>query len=74
MIVAIASTLAGEGKIPGRPHMLALAEQAGMSEREAATIIDEVRAAVSRWNDFAAQAGASQAGIRQIAQSLPRLP
>ena len=45
-----------------------------MKKPEAATIIDEVRVAVSRWNDFAAQAGASQAGIRQIAQSLPQLP
>jgi serine/threonine-protein kinase HipA len=67
-------TLAGEGRNPGRPHMLALAEQAGMSTPEAATIIDEVHAAVSRWNDYAAQAGASQAGIRQIAQFLSQLP
>ena len=54
--------------------MLRLAEQAGMSTREASTIIDEVQAAVSRWKDFAAQAGVSQANIRQIAQSLPQLP
>jgi len=66
-------TLAGEGKTPGRPHILALAEQAGVSTLEAAAIIDEVHAAVSRWHDFAAQAGVSQAGTRQIAQSLPPL-
>jgi serine/threonine-protein kinase HipA len=64
-------TLAGEGRNPGRAHMLALAEQAGVSKPEAAAVINEVRAAISRWHDFAAQAGVSQAGTRQIAQSLP---
>jgi serine/threonine-protein kinase HipA len=67
-------TLAGEGRNPGRPHMLALAEQAGMSKPQAAAIIDEVHAAVSRWNDYAAQAGVSKAGISQIAQELSQLP
>jgi hypothetical protein len=51
--------------------MLALAEQAGVSKPEAAAVIDEVQAAISRWHDFAAQAGVSQSGTRQIAQSLP---
>ncbi len=36
-------------------------------------IIEHVRAAVSRWTDFAAQAGVSQANIRQIAHELPEL-
>jgi len=64
-------TLAGEGRTPGRPHMIALAEQAGMSKPQANAVIDEVHAAVSRWNDYAAQAGASKAGAQQIAQFLP---
>lgn len=60
-------TLAGEGRNPGRLHILRLAEQAGVAKREAAAIIDEVRGAVARWADFAAQAGVSKAGLREVA-------
>ncbi|HRX84816.1 MAG TPA: type II toxin-antitoxin system HipA family toxin [Phycisphaerae bacterium] len=66
-------TLAGEGKHPGRPHMVSLAEQAGLSRNEVAAIIDDVRAAVGRWSDHAAQAGVTTAAITEIAKSLPKL-
>ena len=65
-------TVAGEGRNPGRSHMLQLAEQAGVTKRQAAAVIDEVRAAVAGWPDHAAQAGVSKAAARQIAQALPR--
>jgi len=65
-------TVAGEGRRPRRSHMLRLAEQADVSQREATTIIDEAQAAVARWPDHAAQAGVSPGAARQIAQSLPR--
>jgi serine/threonine-protein kinase HipA len=67
-------TVAGEGRQPGRPHMLQLAERADISRREASTIIDNVQTAVARWTEYAAQAGVSSAGIRRIADSLPHLP
>jgi serine/threonine-protein kinase HipA len=63
-------TLAGEGRAPGRSHMLRLAEQADVSVREAEFIIGEVQAAVARWTDFAEQAGVSDATRNQIAKSL----
>ncbi|OGR59922.1 MAG: hypothetical protein A2X36_13590 [Elusimicrobia bacterium GWA2_69_24] len=66
-------TLAGEGKDPGRAHILRLAGPAGISRAQAAAIIDEVRAAVDRWRGFAAQAGVSRAGSREIAASFPKL-
>ncbi|MBN1510816.1 MAG: type II toxin-antitoxin system HipA family toxin [Phycisphaerae bacterium] len=66
-------TLAGEGKHPGRPHMLRLAEQAGLSKKEVMAIIDDVRVAVGRWSDHAAQAGVTTAAIREIANSFPGL-
>jgi serine/threonine-protein kinase HipA len=69
-----AMSLAGEGKNPGRSHMLRLAEQADVSKREAAGIIDQVQAAVTRWKNFAAQAGVTKTGIVQITQTLPQLP
>ena len=66
-------TLAGEGKAPGREHILRLAGQAGIAKARAAAILDEVRAAVDRWDRFAAQAGVSKAASRRIAASFPKL-
>ena len=67
-------SLAGEGKNPGRSHLLRLAAQADVAKREIVGIIDQVQAAVAHWKDFAAAAGVSPVSIRQIAQSLPQLP
>lgn len=64
-------TLAGEGRAPGRPHMLRVADHVDVSVREATSIIGEVQAAVVRWTDFADQAGVSDATRDQIARSLP---
>ncbi|MFA5139602.1 MAG: type II toxin-antitoxin system HipA family toxin [Elusimicrobiota bacterium] len=64
-------TVAGEGKDPGPPHMLRLAEGAGISERDAASIIDEVRAAVAHWKGFASKAGVAAAEGRRIEGSFP---
>ena len=63
-------TIAGEGRNPGPVHMLRLAEQAGIAPRQAATIIEEVQAAVRRWHDFAAAAGVSAPGQEMVAASL----
>jgi len=63
-------TLAGEGRDPGRSHMLRLAEQGGVFVREAESIIGEVQAAVARWTDFADQAGVSDATRKRITGSL----
>jgi len=66
-------TLAGEGRNPGHSHMLRLAEQAGVSHREATNIIDEVQAAIAHWPTHAAHAGLSTASSRQIATSFPKI-
>jgi len=63
-------TLAGEGRDPGRTHILRLAEQAGVPAREAESIIGEVQAAVACWTDFADQARVSAATCNRIAKSL----
>ena len=54
--------------------MLRLAEQTGVSKREATEIIDQVQAAVTKWKGHATNAGVSQVSIRQVAQSLLQLP
>ncbi len=63
-------TVDGEGRNPEQLHMLRLAEQAGMSRREATEIIDEVRDAVIHWPAHAIRAGLSDAAIKQTAKSL----
>ena len=50
-------TLAGEGRSPGPEHMLRLARDRDVSRVEASGIIEQVRAAVSRWPEFSDQAG-----------------
>jgi serine/threonine-protein kinase HipA len=66
-------TLNGEGRTPGRAHMLHLAERADVSGREAAAIIEEARAAVARWPDLAAEAEVPKASARKVAHFLPKL-
>jgi serine/threonine-protein kinase HipA len=41
-------TVAGEGRVPGRRHLLGLAGSAGLSSRDAQAILDEVAAAAAR--------------------------
>jgi serine/threonine-protein kinase HipA len=50
-------TVAGEGRHPGRDSLLRLARQAGIAERQAIRILDEVRAATDMWAGFASEAG-----------------
>jgi len=52
-------TIAGEGRSPTRAHMLELAAPVGISNREAGTILEEVVAAVSKWDVEARQASVS---------------
>ncbi|MBN9032343.1 MAG: type II toxin-antitoxin system HipA family toxin [Rhizobiales bacterium] len=53
--------VAGEGRAPGTAHMLKVAEAASISPRIAKTVIDEVRAVIARWRDFADEAGLAAA-------------
>lgn len=48
-------TIAGEGKAPGRQHMLKLAEKAGLRLSDAEVVIDEVTAVASKWLDYASK-------------------
>jgi serine/threonine-protein kinase HipA len=48
--------IAGEGRAPGLPHMLAVAKAASVAPRDANTVIEEVRTAVSRWKECADEA------------------
>ncbi len=53
------TTLAGEGRAPAREHMVSLAEPAGITEREAETILDQVASAAAHWPAHARESGVS---------------
>jgi serine/threonine-protein kinase HipA len=63
-------TLDGEGRTPGREHMRRLADKAGVSPHDAGSIIEEVRAAVARWPEFAKRARVSDSTRKGIARGL----
>jgi serine/threonine-protein kinase HipA len=66
-------TRTGRGRNPSRSHMLKLADQAGVSSRQAAAIIDKVQIAVAHWPHHATTAGVTKAATEQVVQSLPRI-
>jgi serine/threonine-protein kinase HipA len=63
-------TIGGEGMRPERGHILAEARAAGVSVKRAATILLEVREAVSRWSSLAEQHGVSRASVVRIDRAL----
>jgi serine/threonine-protein kinase HipA len=50
-------TVAGEGRAPAYRHVVELAEQFGVGEKEMEMMFEEVAAAVERWLEFAQVAG-----------------
>ena len=59
-------TVAGEGRSPTRADMLELAAPAGVSNREAETILEEVAAAVSKWEAEAKRASVSPLTVEVV--------
>jgi serine/threonine-protein kinase HipA len=53
------TTLLGEGKSPGKEHLLRLAEKFSIPIRHTNQMIDEVTQAIKQWPIFAADAGVS---------------
>ncbi len=60
----------GEGRQPGRTHLLDLANIANIKKDRALLMIEEVRSAVSNWNAFAKEAGVTHATNVMIQKSL----
>lgn len=61
------STIMGEGKRPGKEHLLKLAEKVGIEKQHANSIIDEVKSAVQQWPIYAAEAGVTKVSRKIIA-------
>lgn len=63
----------GEGKSPGREHVLQVARELGIKTAESAYAIDAVNRAVDRWPDFADEAGCTKKTTRLIRSRLRSL-
>ncbi len=59
-------SLAGERKAVGRAELLTLAEAEALDRRQAITIIEQTRDAVSRWREFAVQAGVPELKAAEV--------
>lgn len=63
-------TVAGEGRAPGRSDLLKLAGLAGIPDRDAQTILDEVASAVASWRSQAREAGVGARTVKVIEKAL----
>lgn len=59
-------TVAGEGREPGREHLMRLAAGAGIARKAATDIVEAVAAAVTDWPRFARDAGVGKPVARKI--------
>ncbi|CAK8725147.1 hypothetical protein KKHLCK_15980 [Candidatus Electrothrix laxa] len=64
------TTVAGEGRDPRYRHVVELAGQYGVGEKEVGVMFDEVGAAVERWPEFAWVAGVRGVVSAQIFRRL----
>jgi serine/threonine-protein kinase HipA len=63
-------TVAGEGKCPGDSQLLQVAMARGVARGDASAIMDQVRAAVQRWPEFAKLAGVSRSRTLETGSKL----
>ncbi len=66
-------TILGEGRAPGRKHMLELARKIGLPRGEAEAIITDIADTVARWPAFADQAGLTRSRSAEISSVIARL-
>ena len=67
-----ATSFSGEGRSPGMEQFLRIAEGAGLAEKDARQIADEVREAVNRWPSFARACGVRKVTGERIAKAMMR--
>jgi len=60
----------GEGKNPTKKHLLKLAGTVGIKQDKALEIIDQVFAALKKWDDFATEVGVSKLQTKNIGEAL----
>lgn len=65
-------TVAGEGRRPGRHHVMELAKLSGIERREAVAIVEEVSGAGESWADLARAGDIARATRLEIENALQR--
>ncbi|MEA1844858.1 type II toxin-antitoxin system HipA family toxin [Agrobacterium sp. 22-3674b3] len=60
------ATIAGEGRNPGMSHLLAVSKGASISDQDAREVIEQVRAAVDRWPEFAGEVQLSRTRTAEL--------
>jgi serine/threonine-protein kinase HipA len=64
------AAIAGEGRNPGKQHLIEVARVASIAESDALEVVERVRSAVDQWPRFADEAGLSKARTSEIDQVL----
>lgn len=67
------SMVMSEGKSPGASELLELAKEVNIKKDIALAIIDEVKAAVAKWPQFAKDAGVSSASLNLICDAIEKI-
>lgn len=67
------TTIMGEGKNPKLIHLLKLAEIGGIKKQKATEIIDDVKHIVSKWQNFAKDAGVTKNSTSMIQAAFDRI-
>ena len=60
----------GNGRNPGTTDLLKLAAMIGINKQKASLIINQVKDAISRWNEFAKEANVSHQSSKNIERSI----
>ncbi|MDP9791354.1 type II toxin-antitoxin system HipA family toxin [Agrobacterium tumefaciens] len=60
------TAIAGEGRNPGMSHLLAVSRGASISDQDAREVIEQVRAAVDRWPEFAEEVQLSKTRTAEL--------
>jgi serine/threonine-protein kinase HipA len=64
------AAIAGEGRNPGKQHLLSVAKGASITEANATEIVEQVRAAVDQWPRFADEAGLVKVRANELDRKL----
>jgi len=64
------TTIAGEGRSPGRRHLLQLAEPVGISLNATEAMIQEVASAVERWRDRAREVDVGRESMTSVEKAI----
>jgi serine/threonine-protein kinase HipA len=63
-------TVAGEGRAPARRHLLQVAAPAGIADRDAEAILEDVAAAAAQWRAHARRAGVSAKSTKVVEKAI----